>query len=473
MPDGLDIIVLVWVGWRVRQVSDQMETIAAVATPRGEGGISIVRISGQGALAILKQVFRPARSRSRYTSRKLYLGHVTDQDGVTIDQVLAVFMPGPTTYTGEDVVEIHTHGGLVVTGEVLRRVLQAGARLARPGEFTERAFLSGKLDLVQAEAVIDLIQASAGAAARQAERHLEGEFSVVIRRIRGGVLELLSQLRAAVDFPDEEIPELAPTFIATELSQLQTEVERLLATSLAGRVIREGIQVVIAGRPNVGKSSLLNALVGREKAIVTEYAGTTRDIVEEYVAFGGVPVRLMDTAGLHAASDPVEQIGVERARQAILDADLVLVVLDQSRPLQDEDWAVLSLAQSSPHLVVCNKADLGRELQLSATLAAHSLAVSATTGTGLDELRSEIVSRVLGRESLEDSVLVANARQEAALRQTLAALQDARTTLAMGLPQDMLSVDLDQALQSLGSLLGETTDEAVIADIFARFCIGK
>ena len=454
-------------------MSDQLETIAAVATPRGEGGISIVRISGVNALSILRQVFRPARQLSKYASRKLYLGHVVDQNGVIIDQVLAVFMPGPATYTGEDVVEIHAHGGLVVTAEVLRRVLQAGSRMALPGEFTERAFMSGKIDLVQAEAVIDLIQASAGIAARQAERHLEGELSVVVRSIRAGVLELLSQLRATVDFPDEDIPELSAEFIENTLSRLQAQVEQLLSTSFAGRVVREGIRVVIAGRPNVGKSSLLNALVGREKAIVTEFAGTTRDIVEEYVSFGGVPVRLMDTAGLHVADDPVEKIGVERARDALKCADLVLVVLDRAQPLAEEDQQALELARDRQHLIVLSKADLKPAVDLPPSLQANALAVSAVTGTGLEQLRAEIVSRVLGQDSVEDSVLVANARQEEALRQALGALSDARATLASGLPQDMLSVDLDQALTSLGALLGETTDEAVIADIFARFCIGK
>lgn len=454
-------------------MSDQLETIAAVATPRGEGGISIVRISGRGSMSILRQVFRPARRLRKYADRKLHLGHVIDQHGAIIDQVLAVFMQGPATYTGEDVVEIHTHGGLVVTGQVLRRVLEAGSRMARPGEFTERAFASGKIDLMQAEAVIDLIQASAGMAAKQAERHLEGELSGVVRRMRAEVLALLSQLRAAVDFPDEEIPELPAEVIEQAITRLQAQVEQLLSTSFAGRVIREGIRVVIAGRPNVGKSSLLNALVGREKAIVTEFAGTTRDIVEEYVSIEGVPVRLMDTAGLHIASDPVEQIGVERAREAVMLADLVLVVLDRAQPLTEEDRQALALAQEKQHLIVWNKADLEPAGELPPSLPESILEVSAVTGEGLEQLRAEIVSRVLGPESLEDSVLVANARQEEALRQALNALGDARVTLALGLPQDMLSVDLDQALTSLGALLGETTDEAVISDIFARFCIGK
>lgn len=455
-------------------MSDKLQTIAAVATPPGEGGISIVRISGDESLAILRQVFRPTRQNCHFVSRRLYHGYAIDQNGMGVDQVLAVYMRGPATYTGEDVVEIHTHGGRVVIGEVLRLVLQSGARLAQPGEFTQRAFLSGKIDLVQAEAVIDLIRASAEAAAKQAERHLEGELSIVVKGIKSRVLKLLSHLAVAVDYPEEEIPELTADSVEKELQQLQTELQGLLATSFAGRVIRDGIQVVIAGRPNVGKSSLLNALLGREKAIVTEFAGTTRDIVEEHISLDGVPVRLMDTAGMHVASDPVEMIGVDRARQAVSAADLVLVVFDSSRPLSEEDYQVLEFSQAKPYLVVLNKADLDpEEGVLSQVSGEKFLLVSAVTGSGLDLLRSEIVKQVLGQQSLEDGILVANARQEEALRQALLGLREAGETLAAGLPLDMLSVDLNQALDGLGSVLGEATDEAVIADIFARFCIGK
>jgi tRNA modification GTPase len=455
---------------------EQLHTIAAVATPRGEGGISIIRISGSQALPILKKVFRPIKRNCRFSSRRLYLGHVLTEDGNRLDQVLAVYMRGPGTYTGEDVVEIHAHGGLFVTKEVLRLVLQAGATMAEPGEFTQRAFLSGKLDLVQAEAVIDLIRASASAAARQAERHLEGELSRLVRDIKQRVLQLLAEVVATVDFPDDDLPDVDISSMSAVLSQLETELQQLLSTSFAGKVLRDGIRVVIAGKPNVGKSSLLNALVGREKAIVTEYAGTTRDIVEELVVIGGVPVRLMDTAGLHAARDPVEQIGVDRAERAMAEADLLLVVLDNSSSLTEEDQRVLRLAAGRPHLIVLNKGDLEGcdhpELVLSRAQGVP-LTVSAATGAGLGLLRSTIVQQVIGKQSLEESLLVANARQEQALRRAAEFLRDAKHTLDNGLPLDLVTVDLEEALRELGSVLGEAVDEAVIEDIFSRFCIGK
>ncbi len=455
---------------------DQLPTIAAIATPRGEGGISIIRISGGQALAILQQVFRPIQRNCRYHPRRMYLGHVLAENGERLDQVLAVFMRGPRTYTGEDVVEIHAHGGLFVTREVLRLVLGAGAELARPGEFTERAFLSGKLDLVQAEAVIDLIKASAGAAAKQAERHLEGELSRVVREVKQRVVQLLAEVVATVDFPDDDLPGVEERSLRTGLDQLVAELQQLLATSFAGQVLRDGVRVVIAGKPNVGKSSLLNALVGREKAIVTEFAGTTRDIVEEFVVLDGVPVRLMDTAGLHAASDPVERIGVERAQQAIAAADLILVVLDYSQPLTDEDRQALELARDRTSLVILNKGDLDSDGCPKPNLVEvepEPLLVSAVTGAGLERLRTAIVHQVLGDQSLEDNLLVANARQEEALRRAVASLLDAKLTLDNGWPLDLLTVDLESALQELGSVLGETVDQVVIEEVFSRFCIGK
>lgn len=451
-----------------------METIAAVATPAGEGGIGIVRVSGPLALAILLRIFRPVQKNTRFVPRQLYLGHVVDACGEKIDQVLAVYMRGPKTYTGEDVIEIHTHGGPYLVREALRAALAAGARMAEPGEFTERAFLSGKLDLVQAEAVIDLIRASAGAAAKQAERHLDGELSKQIGRFREELLAILSQIAASVDFPEHDIPELAPQNVQASLSRLQDEIASLLQTSFAGKLLREGLQVVIAGRPNVGKSSLMNALVGRDKAIVTEFAGTTRDIVEEYIVLDGIPVRLMDTAGLHITSDPVEEIGVARARQAILGADLTLVVLDQSTQLEEEDYGVLGLCGGVPHLIVCNKGDLGRafdsQCELGGKMALH---LSSKTGEGLDELKKAIVAKVYGNQLLEGSLLVANARQEELLRRALQAVGDAARTLLDAVPVDMLSVDLNEAYDCLGAILGETVDGGIISGIFGRFCVGK
>lgn len=451
-----------------------MQTIAAIGTPLGEGGIAIIRISGQGALAILQQVFHPVQAGRRMISRRLYLGHIVNQQGERLDQALAVWMRGPATYTGEDVVELHVHGGPLLAKEVLRLVLAGGARLAEPGEFTQRAFLAGKLDLLQAEAVIDLIRASTGLAAKQAERHLDGELSARVAGFREQLLGVLAQIAASVDFPEHEIPELEGARLADKLQGLAASMQRLLDTGFAGRLLREGVQVVITGRPNVGKSSLLNALLGREKAIVSEYAGTTRDIVEDYLSFEGIPVRLMDTAGVHAANDPVEQIGVRRAQQAIAAADLLLVVIDQSVALQTEDRAILQQTADRSRLVVANKSDLPTGLHSEPELVHERvLPVSAVTGSGLAELRQEVMHALLGQPWLEGGLMLANARQEELLRQAVEAVRAAWQAAEGRLPLDMLTVDLQAAHDALGAMLGATVNEDVIEQIFSRFCIGK
>jgi tRNA modification GTPase len=449
------------------------ETIAAIATPPGEGGVGLVRISGSEAGRVLKECFVDARGRRRavFQPRRLYLGFIINQAGERVDQVLAVYMPRPYSYTGEDVVEISGHGGPLVMRELLNVVLSHGVRLADPGEFTQRAFLAGKIDLTQAEAVIDLIRAKSRSALRQAERHLEGELSRAIGEVRERLLGLLAQIAVSLDYPEEDLPELAIETMGAEVDAALWRLNELLETSFAGRVLREGLNVVIVGRPNVGKSSLLNRLTGKQRAIVTEVPGTTRDVIDEFFLIDGIPIRLVDTAGIRVTDDPVERIGVNLAEEALQQADLALVILDQSVPLEDEDRQILTLTGARPRIVVCNKIDLPQAADLP---TGHEMVpVSARTGEGIEVLRQRIANFVLAGKLQPDSLMIVNTRQEQLLRQAISALQDVRRGLDEGAMPDMLEIDLRAAWESLGVMIGEAVREDVVREIFARFCVGK
>ena len=454
------------------------DTIAAIATAPGESSIGIVRMSGAQAKSVLQEIFVDSRGRKRqkFAPRRLYLGYIVDLEGRRLDQVLAVYMPGPFSYTGEDVVEINAHGGALVMREVLALLLSHGVRLAEPGEFTQRAFLAGKMDLMQAEAVMDLIGAKSRAALGQAERHLRGELSVQVQNIREGITAMLAQIAASIDFPEHDLPEVTNKNLRQGIAAAEQAVVTLLETSFAGRVLREGLHVSIVGRPNVGKSALLNALVGRQRAIVTEIAGTTRDVIEDYIAIDGIPVKLVDTAGLRTTDDPVEKIGVVLAEQAVQEADLLLVVLDQSSPMTEEDEYVLRHTADRERLILLNKSDLAPQWQVSdiALLSnVEPLQLSAITGDGIAELKQAIADLVLGGIVQQESAFVANARQERLLRKALGNLQEAAATLDMGWPLDMVGTDLHAAYDSLGAMLGLTVSDDLINEIFSRFCIGK
>ncbi len=450
------------------------DTIAAVATAPGEAGIGIIRVSGPLSKQVLRRVFVDNRGRRKaeFEPRRMYLGYIVG-GGVRIDQVLAVYMQAPNSYTGEDVVEVHAHGGTLIVQEILQTVLQTDTRLAEPGEFTKRAFLNGKLDLTQAEAVIDVIRAKSVTALRQAERHLSGELSQRIVALRDKMLPILAQLAASVDYPEHDIPDVTKQSVLAGIDTVQRGVVQLLETSFAGRVMREGLSLVIVGRPNVGKSSLLNALTGQERAIVTDVAGTTRDVIEEYFNIDGVPVRVSDTAGLRETDDIVEQIGVLRAKKALAQADLVLVVLDQASDLQEEDRYVLTETASYPRIVLLNKGDLEPSIEESDLTAEHIVRISAQTGQGLNQLRAQIKAMVLGGEVQSESLMVANERQEQLLRLAYQALQDAKEAILEGIPLDVAEIDLRNAWERLGMLLGLTVQEDIVNQIFARFCLGK
>ena len=453
-------------------------TIAAIATAPGESGIGVVRISGPQALATLQLIFRDRRSHKRqcFVARHLYLGYIVDQEEQILDQVLVSYMPGPFSYTGEDIVEISSHGGAIIVKEILTLVLAYKVRLAEPGEFTQRAFINGKLDLMQAEAVIDLIQAKSKTALHQAGKLLRGELSQRIVAIRDQIMELLATAAAAIDFPEHDIPEVTAQHMQAGVSQALVAMNELLRTSFAGRVLREGLQVAIMGRPNVGKSSLLNALVGKDRAIVTDIAGTTRDIIEEYLSVEGIPIKLVDTAGLRQTQDPVEKIGVELAERTMAEADLVLVVIDHSQPLQPEDQELLQSVAAYRHLIILNKSDLISGLTEVDTerLAAEQLfQVSTVTSEGLQRLRSAMVDLVLQGIVQPESPFVANVRQEQLLKAAVVSLQSALDTVSSGWPLDMVQIDLQAAADLLGEMLGLRASGSLAQEIFSRFCIGK
>lgn len=459
----------------------QEDTISAVATAIGEGGIGIVRLSGPQALTVADALFRGVRGRraSDVASHTVAYGRIVDPaTEAVVDEVLLLVMRAPRSYTREDVVEIHCHGGPAPLRKILDLTLAHGARLAEPGEFTKRAFLNGRLDLAQAEAVIDIIRAKTDASLRMAVSHLAGGLSAQIRTLRDDILAMIAHLEAAIDFPEEDIEELATEQAAAGINGLLAAIDKLLATAQTGRILREGLETVIIGKPNVGKSSLLNALLREKRAIVTDIPGTTRDIIEEYVNIRGVPLKIVDTAGIRETTDLVEKIGVERAQEIMQRADLVLLVLDASAPLSAEDRQVLEMLQQQQVIVLINKTDLPVQLELDEVMARMAgrrvLRISVLEGTGLDELEQAIVDMVYAGETApSDSAFVSNVRHVAALRHARQRLADALATISAGMPPDFVVVDLRAAWEKLGEITGETVGDDIIDQIFARFCIGK
>lgn len=459
--------------------SDPADTIAAISTPLGEAGIGIVRLSGPDAEAIARAIFRPRRGGSQLRSHRLYLGQIIDPVSQEIvDEVLLTIMRGPRTYTREDVVEIQCHSGVGVLRNILELTLAQGARLARPGEFTLRAFLSGRIDLTQAEAVLEVIQARTEAGLRVAAAHLQGGLGAAVQEIRDGLLDLLARVEAVLDFPDE-IGELPAAAFAADLAKSMKTLKRLAATYQEGRLLREGLLVVIAGRPNVGKSSLLNALLARDRAIVTEIPGTTRDLVEEVITLAGVMVRLSDTAGLRAAKDRVEELGIQRTRERLAQADLVLYLVDGSLPLDPEARRDLEELGERPGLVVVNKIDLRQELDPAALEEASVLPVariSALTGKGIEDLKQRIVDLTLQSGLSAAGEIVTQARHYQHLQDCLGYLAQARELLASGEPApawELVALEVQEAIRELGEITGQEVGEEVLDRIFGEFCLGK
>lgn len=448
-------------------MSDDAETICALATPPGLGGLGVARVSGPSAFAVVDAATRGGRPCASFAGHTLHRSRIKDAGGGVIDDVLVSVFHAPRSYTGEDVAEISGHGSPLLLGQVLARLLDCGARAARPGEFTERAFLNGKMDLAQAEAVGDLIAAQTAEAQRLARRQSEGRLSQAVQAIRSGVLGVLAQIEATIDFP-EEVGDLDSAACEAALSNADHQIADLLATAGYGILVREGLSVVLAGRPNVGKSSLLNVLLRTDRAIVTPIPGTTRDVLEETVNLRGVPLRLSDTAGLRETTDEVERIGVARTRAGMDAADLILLVLDAEAGETAEDADLRRTLKNRPHLVVWNKWDVSAQ----SALPAVGVPVSALTGWNLDALEAALLQTALGGAAPE-SALVTHARHQQALSAASLQIDAARQSLAAALPADFASIDLRGALNTLGTITGETATEDVIAEIFSRFCIGK
>ena len=443
------------------------DTIAAVATPRGRGGIGVVRLSGPRAQQIAVRV-----AGSLPPPHHARLRTFRDAEGESVDRGLVLFKPRPGSYTGEDTVELQGHGGPVVTGMVLDCVLRAGARIARPGEFSERAFLNGRLDLSQAEAVADLIESASEQAARSAMRSLEGAFATRIRAHVEDLIGLRTYVEAAIDFPDEEIDFLAEPDVALRLRALRLALSGTLGEARQGRALREGLSVVIAGAPNVGKSTLLNRLSGRDVAIVTDIPGTTRDTLNETLHLDGLPIRLTDTAGLRAGTDPVERIGVERARDAIAGGDVVLHLADDRAPAPSGEMAP-EVSSAQTLLRVHNKIDLsGSPPGLDEEVDPPVLRISARTGEGLPALR-ERLKAIAGYQPGEDGLFIARRRHVEALEEAAAAIERGSAQLAGSGAGELLAEDLREAQHALGRITGAVTTDDLLARIFSRFCIGK
>lgn len=461
----------------------QEDTICAISTPLGEGGIGVIRLSGEKAIEIADRAIRLKGKTPlmQHPSHTLHYGHVVDPVSQEIaDEVMVAVLRAPKTYTREDMVEISGHGGPVPLACTLRILLTQGARLAEPGEFTKRAFLNGRIDLSQAEAVLDVIRAKTEGSLKAALRQLSGALSSRLREIREDLLDLLALIEAGIDFSEEEIDHASPQMICEKARAAAARVKKLLSTAEEGRIYREGVSAVIVGRPNVGKSSLLNALLMEDRAIVAPAPGTTRDVLEEHLNVKGVPVRLLDTAGMRETTEEVEKEGVRRTRAAMENADILLCVFDGSERLREEDRLLMQVLDGKRKIVLLNKADIGQQIEeaeIRETLPADPvLSVSTVTHAGLDALRDTLAGAILrGMETghAHEGALVATMRQRVALSKAVESLDKLHDSAEARMPHEFLAVDLRTALDSIGSVIGAVTTEDVLDRIFSSFCIGK
>ena len=481
------------------------DTIAAIATPVAEGGIGIIRISGDEALSILEKVFVPVRKNRSANkpadnegreknlflpeatsetigltieNRRLSYGFINDEEGQTIDEVLCVYMKAPYTYTTEDVVEINCHGSVVALKKTLDLVLRSGARLAEPGEFTKRAFLNGRLDLSQAEAVIDLIKAKTDRSFDAAMSQLSGSFSNKIRDIRNLIMDVLVKVTVNIEYPDEDIEEMTYAELKESLSVIGDELDKLIAGASTGKIIKDGLKVAIIGKPNVGKSSLMNSLLKESRAIVTEIPGTTRDTIEEVMSIRNIPVVLTDTAGIRETEDEIERIGIERSKAAANAADLVIFMVDGSSELTEEDREIIEVLGGRKLIAVINKRDKGNVVSAEDILAllpgAEIVEAAIASGIGLSDVEDKVENLVYGGDVRPgESLLVTNARHEDLLRRSRTFVSDAVSGVEMMEPLDIIEIDINESYTLLGEILGETVSDDIINEVFSRFCLGK
>lgn len=457
----------------------ETDTITAISTPIGEGAISIVRLSGPDAIEITSKVYK-GKDLIKVDSHTIHYGKIIDPETNEVaEEVMVTIMRGPKTFTREDVVEINCHGGLVSVNRVLEIVLSQGARLADPGEFTKRAFLNGRIDLSQAEAVMDLIRAKTDKAMNVALKQMDGRLSALIKKYRQSLLETVAHVEVNIDYPEyDDVEEMSHEMMRQKTKEVHAEIEELLSVAKQGKILREGIATAIIGRPNVGKSSLLNALVQENKAIVTDIPGTTRDIIEEYVNVRGIPLRLVDTAGIRDTEDIVERIGVERSRQALKEADLILFVLNYNEVLSEEDLRLFEAVQGLEYIVIVNKTDLEQKLNMDQVKEMVGDKKIVTTSLlkeeGIDQLESAIASSFFaGDIDTGDLTYVSNVRHIQLLRQAKQALEDAMNSLEMGMPLDIVQIDVTRTWEFLGEIIGDTASDSLIDQLFSQFCLGK
>ena len=445
----------------------------------GSGGIGIVRMSGTGCIALADTLFQGKKKLTQKATHTLSYGKIIDgKNGEVIDEVLVSVMKAPHTYTKEDIVEINCHGGFLVTQRVLQAVLVAGARLAEPGEFTKRGFLNGRIDLTQAEAIIDLIQSKTELSRQAAVNQLEGRLKIQVREMRNDVIDMIASIEAVIDYPEHDVEEETYDTMEKATKQLLQRMEKLLAGADRGKILREGLQTVIVGKPNVGKSSLLNWFLEEDRAIVTDIPGTTRDTVEEYINIDGIPIKIVDTAGIRETGDVVEKMGVEKSKTYAEQADLILMMLDASRPLEQEDKEILSFIQGKHTIVLLNKADLEQKLshaELEQYVSKKQiLSVSVKHNTGFDALIDAIKTMFFsGQTATADDALLGNTRHKTALFQAKEAMERCLVTIQTRMPEDFISMDLQDASHALGEITGDVTDEEIIDRIFTKFCLGK
>ncbi|MGM0602896.1 MAG: tRNA uridine-5-carboxymethylaminomethyl(34) synthesis GTPase MnmE [Bacillota bacterium] len=458
------------------------DTIAAVATPFGTGGTGKIRISGPDAYKIGDNLFRSAKKNKKISEQKTYTAHygfvVDPKKNKKIDEVVALLMRGPSSFTGENVLEFDCHGGMTPLRSVLDLVLENGARLAEPGEFSRRAFLNGRIDLAQAEAIIEIINSKTDKGLDIAVEQLSGKLSKKVDEIKEEAVEILAHLEAAIDYPEDEIEGFSSEKLAERLKYIKEEIKKLLSTSQQGKIYKEGLKTVIVGKPNVGKSSLLNYFLEEKRAIVTDIPGTTRDVIEEYVNLKGIPLKIIDTAGIRNTEDEVEKIGVERTRQSAAKADLVLFMLDISQGLTQEDKEIYKLIKEKPVIVIVNKTDLNPELNRSnieKEFNEHNILwISLLEEEGLDTLRNAIMDEILKDEiETDEDLIITRSRHKNALKKALEAVKRVIVSHETNLPYDFLTIDLKDCLNALGEITGETVAEDIIDRIFTDFCLGK